>query len=154
MSVELAGGSGYMSGSKPLSESAIKVLPEVFQGFIRECQEEVEPVLVRFGLSRLEVVSHLPGCAVRYHGGGIRLIMNYEYGSPPWATLEVSLQSGWKQFSLHRLMKSMCPNLARKAVGKGRSEEEARLQAVKAISEFIPKIAAIFRGDLSLLGVT
>ncbi len=143
-----------MSGSKQGTESVIKKLPPVFQEFIRECREEVEPALLRFDISGPEVISHQPECAVLYHGDRICLIINYEYGIPPWATLEVSLQSGWRQFPLHRLMKSMCPELAREDVGKGKSEDVARLHALRVISQFIPKIASVFEGDFSLLGVS
>lgn len=140
-----------MSGLKPVSETTNRQLPDIFETFIRECREEVEPMLLGYGLHGPEVVSHPPGCAVRYCGDGIRLTMNYEFGSRPWATLEVSFQSGWKQFSIDRLMKSMCPSLFRKVSEKGKSEDAARLQAVKAISDFIPEIASVFEGDFSLL---
>ncbi len=143
-----------MSGSKQGTESVSKKLPQVFQAFIRECREEVEPALLRFDISGPEVIAHPPECAVRYSGDRICLTIDYEYGSQPWATLEVSLQSGWRQFSLHRLMKSMCPELAREDVGKGKSEDVARLQTLRVISQFIPKIASVFEGDLSLLGVS
>lgn len=134
-----------------MSKPADKKLPDIFQAFVRECREEIEPVIKQFDLHDPEVVSHPPGCAVRYRGASIQLTINYEYGSRPWATLEVALQSGWKQFSLDRLMKSMCPDLVRKAPGAAESEEAVRLQGVKAISEFIPEIAPVFRGDVSLL---
>ncbi len=131
-----------------------KKLPPVFQEFIRECREEVEPALLRFDISDPKVISHQPDIAVLYYGDRIRLTIHYEYGNPPWATLAVSLQSGWRRFALHRLMKSMCPELARELVGKGKSEDVARLQTLRVISQFIPKIASVFEGDFSLLGVS
>jgi len=138
-----------MNGLEQVTKPKNDRLPEVFQSFLKECREQLEPTLFQLGFAGPEIHSHPPEIAVWYERPDLKLAVNYEDGSPLWSIVYVLSTKGWKQVAVHRLMRTIRPDLAKNFIMTQKEvRSDIHVTALKALAEFLPTLVAC-HGTLS-----